>query len=403
MKQLIFLAFFTYSFSEVRSQTDFTLGFADSIQSALLNQQRQLLVYTPYSGKKVKLPSKNTYPVLYVLDGESHFRSVAAIVESMIVSGVCPPMIVVGISNTNRVRDLTPTASPSSSNGIDGSGGGERFLSFIEKELIPYMDSSYPTAPYKLFMGHSLGGLMVIQTLVHHKHLFNAYISIDASIWWDNHKILKEAKLALKKDSYQNKTLFLTIANRMEKGVDTAAVQSDTSDNTELIRYNLDLIHSIKQHHDNNLRFDHAYYEKESHGTVSFISAYDALRFIFDYYPLPKYSSYSTQNPNLLSLITQHYSTISKQLGYEVLPDASLINSLGYRALREKQFDIAKKLFESNVLHYPGDANLKDSFGDYYNAMGDKKNAIAWYQKALSITEISETRQKLNVLLGKNN
>ena len=189
----------------------------------------------------------------------------------------------------------------------------------------------------------------------------------------------------------------------MEKGVDTAAVQLDTSENTELIRYNLDLIHYIKQHPESKLRFSHAYYEKESHGTLSFISAYDGLRFIFDYYPLPKYSSYSIQNPNLLFLITEHYSNISKQLGYEVLPDASLINSLGYRALNEKLFDMAKKLFKFNVLNYPKDANLKDSFGDYYSAIGDKKNAIVWYQKALSITEIKETREKLNALLRKNN
>jgi predicted alpha/beta superfamily hydrolase len=403
MKYLVFLAFFTYSSLEVKSQPDFTLGFADSILSAILQEQRQLFVYTPYSGKKMKFATKNTYPVLYVLDGENHFRSVAAIVERLISNGVCPPMIVVGITNTNRVRDLTPTSSPGNNNGIDGSGGGERFISFLEKELIPYIDYSYPTAPYKLLMGHSLGGLIVMQTLVHHKHLFSAYISIDAAIWWDNHKILEESKLSLRQDNYQNKTLFLSIANRMEKGVDTAAVQLDRSENTELIRYNLDLIHYIQQHQENKLRFSHAYYEKENHSTVSFISAYDGLRFIFDYYPLPTNASYSTENPHLVSLIASHYSNISKQLGYEVVPDASLINGLGYRALNTKQSDMAKKLFEMNVLNYPEDANLKDSFGDYYNTMGDKKNAVAWYQKALSVTEIPETRGKLNALLKKSN
>ncbi len=88
MRYLFFLAFFTYTFSEVKSQTDFTLGFADTIQSSLLQEQRQLLVYTPYSSKKIKLATKDTYPVLYVLDGEIHFRSVAAIVERLIGSGV---------------------------------------------------------------------------------------------------------------------------------------------------------------------------------------------------------------------------------------------------------------------------------------------------------------------------
>ncbi|WP_157433302.1 hypothetical protein [Adhaeribacter aquaticus] len=49
-----------------------------------------------------------------------------------------------------------------------------------------------------------------------------------------------------------------------------------------------------------------------------------------------------------------------------------------------------------NVLLYPKDANLQDSFGDYYRIIGDKKNANAFYKKALSITEIPETRSKLN-------
>jgi predicted alpha/beta superfamily hydrolase len=403
MKSLIFLVFFAHLVSELKAQpqTDFALGFADSIQSTLLNEQRQLLVYTPYSGKKMKPVTNETYPVLYVLDGESHFRSVAATVERLVSSEVCPPMIVVGIPNTNRGRDLTPSASAGNSDGVNNSGGGEKFISFIEKELVPYINSSYPTASYKLLMGHSLGGLMVMQTLVHHKDLFNAYISIDAAIWWDNHKLLNESKPALEKSNYQDKTLFLAIANRMEKGIDTTAVQLDTSETTELIRHNLQLIHYIKQHPQNKLRFNYAYYENENHGTVSFISAYDALRFIFDYYAFPKYAKYQTGNPHLMALITEHYRNVSTQMGYAILPNASLINSFGYRALNANHFEMAKQLFEWNVLHYPKDANLHDSFGDYYNAIGDKQNAIAWYQKALTITEITQTREKLNALTGK--
>ncbi len=64
-------------------------------------------------------------------------------------------------------------------------------------------------------MGHSLGGLMVMQTIVHQQDLFNAFIAIEAAIWWDNHKILKEAKAATKNNSYAKKTMFLAIANRM--------------------------------------------------------------------------------------------------------------------------------------------------------------------------------------------
>ena len=89
-----------------------------------------------------------------------------------------PRMIIVGILNTNRMRDLTPThiqGSPEydDSTIFKSTGGGKQFMSFMEKELIPYIDSTYSTAPYRMFIGHSLGGLMVIDALFHHKHLFN--------------------------------------------------------------------------------------------------------------------------------------------------------------------------------------------------------------------------------------
>jgi predicted alpha/beta superfamily hydrolase len=399
---IILLAFVLPSFyvnARAQSQNNFSLGFADSVKSNVLKEQRQLLIYTPYQGKKSRAATKDIYPVIYVLDGENNFRSVAITVERLADMGVCPPMIVVGIPNTNRSRDLTPTTVANNTDGVKNSGGGKQFLSFIEKELIPHIDSNYLTAPYKLFMGHSLGGLMVVHTMVHHKGLFNGYIAIEPAIWWDNHKVLNEAKDAIERDSYVNKTLFLALANHMERGVDTIAVQADTSDQTELTRYNLDLIHHVHKHPESKLRFKEVYYGNDNHGTVPLIAAYDALRFIFDYYAFPRYSEYQITNPNLPSVISNHFRKITEELGYQVLPDVSLVNNLGYYALGSKRYDVAGKLFALNVRNYPGDANLQDSYGDYYLAIGDKINATMWFKKALSITEIPETRAKLNLLL----
>ncbi len=402
MKYIVFRILFVFSSlgATAQTKTNFTLGFADSVESTILKEQRPLMIYTPYAGKKNRTTTTETFPVLYVLDGENIFRSVAAIVERLVNTGSCPPMIVVGIPNTNRGRDLTPTPVIAGADGIKNSGGGENFISFISKELMPYIVANYPASTYKLLMGHSLGGLMVINTLVHQPNLFNAYISIDASLWWDDQKILKESRLVLDTSKYENRTLFMTMANRMEKGVDTMAVQMDTSGNTELIRYNLDLIHYIKQHPENKLRFRYDYYENETHGTVSFISAYNALRFIFDYYAFPIYADHQTTNPKLASVITEHFLYVSRQLGYVVLPDASLVNSLGYRSLNLNHFELAGQLFALNVLNYPKNANLQDSYGDYYLAIGDKKNAIERFKKALAIEEIAETRTKLNALIN---
>jgi tetratricopeptide (TPR) repeat protein len=131
------------------------------------------------------------------------------------------------------------------------------------------------------------------------------------------------------------------------------------------------------------------------------LAAYDAIRFVFDYYVFPRYAEYQIANPKLASVITAHYLKISDELGYAILPDASLVNNLGYYALRSKKYGVAGELFALNVRNYPEDANLQDSYGDYYMAIGEKKNAIGCYQKALLIKEIPETRFKLNELLKK--
>ncbi|HMG68874.1 MAG TPA: alpha/beta hydrolase-fold protein, partial [Chitinophagaceae bacterium] len=174
------------------------LGNIESINSGILHEKRKIWIYIPDSYKNNPSTSQR-FPVVYLLDGDAHFYSVVGMIQQLSsVNGnsICPEMIVVGIPNTDRTRDLTPThvaADPPflDSNSSKNSGGGEQFTSFIEKELMPHIDSLYPTNSFKMLIGHSFGGLMVINTLMHHPKLFNAYVAIDPSMWWDDKKLLK--------------------------------------------------------------------------------------------------------------------------------------------------------------------------------------------------------------------
>ena len=130
------------------------IGKTDSIQSKILGEQRKIWVHVP-NGANQK------YPVVYVLDGDGHFSSVVGMIQQLsTINGnmMCPKMIVVGIPNTDRTRDLTPTHIdadpyvPADSIFYKTSGGGENFIAFIEKELMPYIDVKYPTAPYKILI-----------------------------------------------------------------------------------------------------------------------------------------------------------------------------------------------------------------------------------------------------------
>ena len=386
--------------ANAQENSPFTSGFEETIPSKILGQERKVWIHIPNSNGGNKIKDRGHYPVIYLLDGSDNFNSVVSITEHMAESSLCPPMIVVGIVHSNRVSELT-TGTDKELPGV--IGGGEKFMSFIEKELIPYIDATYPTTTYKTFIGHSLGGLTVINTLLHKPTLFNSYASLEGSLWWDNQKVLKEAKTILPTQNYKGKTLFIAIANRMERGVDTLSVQKDTSGSTELIRSNLAFIKDLSKNKKNQLRFKYRYYEDDDHPSVRLIGEYDALRFIFDFYKLKIYNS-ELKNPDfkLDSVLVAHYKNVSEQMGYIVKPDESQINNLGYQMLRTNQLAKAEKLFKLNITNNPGSGNCYDSIGDLYLTTGNKTKAIESFKKALTLKAIPESKEKLDKLLNES-
>jgi predicted alpha/beta superfamily hydrolase len=380
-----------------QENSPFTTGFEETISSKILGQQRKVWIHIPNSNGGNKIKDRGNYPVIYLLDGSENFNTVVSITEHMAESNLCPPMIVVGILHQNRLVDLTTGTDKELP---DVVGGGEKFMSYVEKELIPYIDANYPTTSYKTFIGHSLGGLTVMNTFLHNPTLFNSYVSLDASLWWDNQKVVKEAKTILPTQNYKGKTLYMAMANRLEKGVDTLSVQKDTSGTTGLIRSNLAFIKEQSKNKKNQLRFKYKFYEDDNHPSVRLIGEYDALRFIFEFYKLKIYDS-ELKNPDfkLDSLLVAHYKNVSENMGYIVKPGESQINNLGYQMMGAKQLAKAETLFKLNTTNYPESANCYDSLGDLYLEKGDKAKAIETFKKALTLKAIPETKEKLEKLL----
>lgn len=381
-----------------QNEGSIVIGKRDLIYSKILKEKRQVWIHVP-GGAGSSFFSKQRYPVLYLLDGDAHFMSVVGMVQALSETNgntLCPNMIVVGIPNTDRQRDLTPTHS-----GDNTSGGGEAFASFIEHELMPYVDSLFPTAPYRLFIGHSLGGLTVINTLIHHPQMFNAYLAIDPSMWWDNQLLLKSSGSILSANNFNGKTLFLGVANTMSPGMDTAMVRKDTGKNTIHIRSILLLSDTLKKASGNGLRWEYKYYNEDSHGSVPLISEYDGLRFIFSYFDFKntnKLFDTSFTVRQSLGSVSDHYNHISKEMGYTVLPPESYINNLGYAFMQNKMNEKAYAFFDMNIENYPQSGNVYDSMGDFYVATGEKEKAIDYFRKALTILDNADTRQKLQKL-----
>jgi len=405
MKNVILLLAFcllaTLTFSQGKVENgNIVIGKLDSVKSNIIGENRKIWVYVPDGA----VNNTERFPVVFVLDGDGHFSSVVGMIQQLsTINGntMCPKMIIVGIPNTDRTRDLTPTHIDADPPFMDStfsktSGGGENFIAFMEKELMPHIDSKYPTAPYKMLIGHSFGGLAVMQTFVHHNDLFNSYICIDPSMWWDKEKLLKQTQKVLTEKKFEGKSFYLGIANTLEEGMDIKKVQKDTSQETKHIRSILKLQAAFEENKQNGLKYKGKYYADDTHGSVPLITEYDALRFFFDFFPLKfGMNDFTDSTGTLATKYQNHFAHLSKKMGYQIKPDEMEINYMGYDFLGRKLYKTAESLFKLNVENYPESFNVYDSYGDYFIAAGDTTSAIIQLKKALAIKENEESRKKL--------
>ncbi|MEO8172648.1 MAG: alpha/beta hydrolase-fold protein, partial [Sediminibacterium sp.] len=144
---LIIISFVQTAYAKTGDST-LTGAIVKKIHSNILGEDRTIYIQTP-----ARMNRFEKYPVLYLLDGEAHMEMVGGQVKYLSESyRILPNMIVVGIANTDRTRDLTPThadvgvdGKPDTSSNAFGknSGGGEKFLRFIKEELMDYVEKNY--------------------------------------------------------------------------------------------------------------------------------------------------------------------------------------------------------------------------------------------------------------------
>ncbi len=185
------------------------IGHVETIRSEILQEDRDVIVYRHPEYDQSRL----SYPVLYVLDADDHFLMAANAVRFLGVNTLIPKMLVVAIRNTDRWRDLTPPGDKSLKGDFPTSGGSDNFLRFLKDELIPHIDQTYRTEPYRILSGHSLGGLMTGYAFLNEPELFQAYITIDPSYWWNSRAIPELAAGFFSADKHRNlKTrIYITI------------------------------------------------------------------------------------------------------------------------------------------------------------------------------------------------
>ena len=185
MKKIILILFFVtlHSFAQ---EKDFVLGKIVTIKSVELNENRILNIYLPADYNE-----KDNYPVIYLLDGSAHedFIHIVGLVQYCNFEWInlIPKSILVGIENVDRKRDFTyPTTVEKDKKDYPITGGSDKFISFIEKEVQPFIEKRYKTTPSKTIIGQSLGGLLATEILLKNPNLFSNYIIVSPSLWFFN-------------------------------------------------------------------------------------------------------------------------------------------------------------------------------------------------------------------------
>ena len=184
-----------------------------TVTSTVLKESRLINVHLPadYRAKSVQ-----HFPVLYMLDGglDEDFPRVVKTIDSLTALGVIRPVIVVGIPNTQRRRDFTgPTRVAKDSAIAPLTGGSAAFRLFIRDELSPTIRARYRNTDERGIVGESLGGLFVIETFLIEPTLFNHYIALDPSLWWNSGALVSAAPAYLRAFDNGKKTLYLTTSN----------------------------------------------------------------------------------------------------------------------------------------------------------------------------------------------
>jgi predicted alpha/beta superfamily hydrolase len=355
------------------------------INSAVLGEERTILVRVPPGYET----NKQRYPVLYMTDGNAHIGHTSSTVEFLAQNGRMSELIVVGIMNTDRTRDLSPThvtttvAGGNSALQFPTSGGADKFLKFIETELIPEIEKRYRVHPYRILAGHSLGGLFTIHAMVSRPELFNSYVAVSPALQWDNQVAVKRAEDFFKARKEWQATLFMSLGHEpgpIEDGF-------------------FQLKQVLEKNQTKGFEWEVQQLDDEDHGSVVLRSHYLGMRKIFAGWQVPRDPDSGRFAGDFKSL-EEHYQKLSQKFKYTVPVPENLINQMGYQSLFAGRSDEAIAIFKTNVERYPDSANVYDSLAEAYERGGQIELAAPLYEKAQML---GQKNQDPNAALYKAN
>ncbi len=254
------------SFSQTNSTGNkpFVIGEIREINSTILGEKRTLNIHLP----ALYDTSKN-YPVIYLLDGSAQedFLHIVGLAQFFNMQYTMPEMIIVGIANVDRKRDFTfSTTNADLKKEFPTTGGSEKFIQFIEKELQPFVNQNYKTTNDKYLIGQSLGGLLAAEILIKKPALFNHYLIVSPSLWWDDESLLKSAENTISQTDYTNIYVYLAVGLKEPK---------------MMVKDANSFYKALRKSKSEDFTFEYMTFDKENHATILHQAINEAFELLF--------------------------------------------------------------------------------------------------------------------------
>lgn len=335
------------------------LGHQFTLRSTALGEERSYQVHRP-AGYDLSVAR---YPVLYVTDGNEHFQHVSATVDFLAAAGKIPPMIVVGIPNTNRYRDLLGYAS--------APGKPSPLLQFITSELAPRIDAEYRTLPYRMLTGWSDGGLFALHALMNAPEAFRSFLLLAVAIG-DDQAMPRTlgAWFAAHPQATLNADLYLGMDDVKGRALgwayETASILQERAGRVR------------------DLRFTFRYYEDQSHMALPLRGVQDGLLAVFAGWELDDPSALYEQGG--LAAIEKHFATLSARLGFTVAVPQNALFSAFNSLEGQKRYAEAVQVISRAVALHPQDTTALYYLARVQGRMGDQPGAIETLRKLLQIS-----------------
>lgn len=246
------------------AETPVVIGRSYALPSALMGATREINVWLPpgYEAGQAR------YPVLYLLDGgrDQDFHHISGLAQLGTVNGTTRDVIVVGIASVDRRNELAlPTEDAELIAQYPTQGQSERLRRFIAEEVQPFVDGRFRTDGQRALMGESLAGLFVVETFLKEPQMFDAYVAVSPSLWWDGGRLARQSGAHLRDHSNDPRTLILTL------GDEGAEMQGPMDV----------LIANLRDYALPGVKWDFTPRPTESHATIYHGAALDAFRRLY--------------------------------------------------------------------------------------------------------------------------